>query len=162
MLTEANRPSDAIPLFRKALILEPQNPLLWLNLGIAQHKSGEYDEAEKSFCFSRAIDDDNAEAWSALGLLSYEQEHYEEAEYYYSGALERNDSSSRCWNNFGVLYFTQGDYSEARNCFERAVSLDPYYWDALFNLRDVCEGLGDTRAATEFGRRLKELPPPRR
>ena len=162
VLTEANRPSDAIPLFRKALIMEPGNPLLWLNLGIAQHRNGASDDAMQSFERCRAIDDDNAEAWGALGLLHYEMEQYEEAEYYYNGALERNDSSSRCWNNFGVLYFTEGAYDDARDCFERAVTLDPYYWDALYNLRDSCSELGDERAAAEFDRRLRELPPPRR
>jgi tetratricopeptide (TPR) repeat protein len=162
VLTEANRPFDAIPLFRKALSMEPGNPLLWLNLGIAQHRNGEYDEAKESIERCRAIDDDNSDAWGALGLLHYEREQYEEAEFYYNGAIERDDSSSRCWNNFGVLYFTEGAYDEARECFERAVSLDPHYYDALFNLRDVCGELGDQRAADEFGRRLRELPAPRR
>lgn len=161
MLTEANRPSDAIPLFRKALILEPENPLLWFNLGIAQHKSGDYDDAEESLERCRAIDDDCSEAWEALALLHYEREHYDEAEFFYSGAMERNAASSRGWNNFGVLYFAEGSHNEARDCFERAVTLDPYYWDALFNLRDVCRELGDERASAEFDRRLRELPPPR-
>jgi Flp pilus assembly protein TadD len=40
-LTEANRPYEAIPLFRRALVIEPENPLLWLNQGIAQQKTGE-------------------------------------------------------------------------------------------------------------------------
>ena len=48
-LTEANRPLDAIPLFRKALVIEPENPLLWLNLGIAQQRTGDYEEAVESF-----------------------------------------------------------------------------------------------------------------
>ena len=56
-LTEANRPYDAIPLFREALILEPENPLLWLNLGIAQQKTGDYEEALE--CFSFPISEKN-------------------------------------------------------------------------------------------------------
>jgi tetratricopeptide (TPR) repeat protein len=160
-LTEANRPSDAIPFFRKALVLEPGNPLLWLNLGIAQHRVGEYDEAMLCLDRCRAIDGDCAEAWSALGLLAYERERFDEAESLYLKALELDESSSRCWNNLGVLYFSEGDYGEARDCFERAVSLDPLYYDAIFNLRDVCRELGDGRAAAEFDRRLRELTPPR-
>lgn len=161
-LTEANRPIDAIPLFRKALIMEPGNPLLWLNLGIAQHRSGEYGGAEDSLERCRTLDEDNSDAWGALGLLHYEQEQYEEAEFFYNGALERNASSASLWNNLGVLYFTEGAYGEARECFERAVTIDPNYWDALYNLADACAELGDVRAAAEFERRLKELPPPRR
>ena len=157
VLTEANRPSDAIPLFQKALILEPGNPLLWLNLGIAQHRLGEYDEAEESLERSRSIDDDCAEAWCALGLLFYERERYEEAEACYRGALARDDGIASCWNNLGVLYFSEGGYGDARECFERAVTLDPLYYDGLFNLRDACQELGDERAAAEFDRRLREL-----
>ena len=68
-LTEANRPYEAIPLFRKALIMEPENPFLWLNLGIAQQKTGGYDEALE--CFQRAIniDDFLADAWGSMGLI---------------------------------------------------------------------------------------------
>ncbi len=161
MLTEANRPFDAIPLFRKALIMDPGNPLLWLNLGIAQHRNGEYEFAEESFERCRTIDSDNAEAWGALGLLHYEREHYEEAEFFYRGSLERDDSASRCWNNLGVLCFVKGDFVQARTCFEYAVSIDPLYRDGVFNLRDCCTELGDVRAAVEFDRRLKELPHPR-
>ena len=70
-LTEANRPYEAIPLFREALIMEPENPLLWLNLGIAQQKIGEYEEALD--CFQRAvyIDDDLAECWGAMALIYF-------------------------------------------------------------------------------------------
>jgi len=157
VLTEANRPSDAIPLFQKALILEPGNPLLWLNLGIAQHRLGDYDEAEDSFERCRSIDDECAEAWSALGLLHYERERYDEAEACYRGALARDDTVARSWNNLGVLYFSEGGYGEARECFERAVTLDPLYYDGLFNLRDACTELGDARASAEFDRRLREL-----
>ena len=57
-LTEANRPFEAIPLFREALCIEPGNPLLWLNLGIAQQKTGEYGEALESYQRAVNIDDD--------------------------------------------------------------------------------------------------------
>ena len=48
-LTEAKRPDEAIHLFQKALVMEPQNPLIWLNLGIAQQRTGEYEDALNSF-----------------------------------------------------------------------------------------------------------------
>ena len=79
-LTEANRPYEAIPLFRKALIMEPENPLLWLNLGIAQQKTGDYEEALESFQRAVYNDDYMAEAWSSMGLLYYELEDFDSAE----------------------------------------------------------------------------------
>jgi tetratricopeptide (TPR) repeat protein len=153
-LTEANRPYEAIPLFRKALIMEPENPLLWLNLGIAQQRTGDYEEAIT--CFQRAvfIEDGLSEAWVSLGLIYYELEQFELAEECYHSALMRDENAPKTWNNLGVLYFVEGSFEEARHCFEEAISLSPLYYEALFNLRDTCRELEDYRAAAEFERIL--------
>ena len=157
-LTEANRPNDAIPLFRRALIMEPENPLLWLNLGVAQQRTGNYEEAIDSFQRALGIDSRLAEAWLSMGLIFYEMEEFELCENCYNSALACNDSDPKLWNNIGVLNFTLGNIDEARSCFEEAVSLMPHYYDALFNLRDACRELGDYRAAAEFERALSSLP----
>jgi len=156
-LTEANRPYEAIPLFRKALIMEPKNPLLWLNLGIAQQKTGEYGEALESFRKAAYIDTYMADAWASMGLIYYELEVFDSSEECYHAALERDPNSPKVWNNLGVLYFSEGSYEEARHCFEEALSLLPMYYDALFNLKDTCRELQDYRAVEEFERILREL-----
>ena len=156
-LTEANRPYEAIPLFRRALRLEPGNPLLWLNLGIAQQKTGEYEEAIESYTQAALIDDLLADAWGSMGLIYYELEQLDLAETYYHNALERDPNSPKIWNNLGVLYFSEGSFEEARHCFEEALCLMPLYYDALFNLRDSCRELHDYRAAAEFERILAGL-----
>ena len=158
-LTEANRPYEAIPLFRRALVLEPGNPLLWLNLGIAQQKTGEYEEALQSFQRAVYIDDDMADAWGSMGLIHYELEAFDSAEECYHIALERAPNSPKIWNNLGVLYFSEGSYEEARHCFEEALSLLPMFYDAIYNLRDTCRELSDYRAAAEFERVLSEFGP---
>ncbi|AEF84538.1 tetratricopeptide repeat protein [Treponema primitia ZAS-2] len=158
-LTEANRPYEAIPLFRKALIMEPENPLLWMNLGIAQQRTGDYEEALNSFQRAVFINDDLTEAWVSMGLIYYEIEQFDLSEECYQSALVRDDSSPKTWNNLGVLYFVEGSYEEARHCFEEAVSMAPMYYEALYNLRDACRELQDYRAAAEFERILGQLPP---
>jgi tetratricopeptide (TPR) repeat protein len=156
-LTEANRPYEAIPLFRQALTIEPENPLLWLNLGIAQQRTGDYNEAIESFHRAVIISNDLAEAWLSMGLIYYEMKEFELAEECYISALSHDENDPKSWNNLGVLYFTEGSYEEARHCFERSVSLCPHYYDALFNLRDTCRELGDFRAAAEFERVLSGM-----
>jgi len=155
-LTEANQPFEAIPLFREALVLEPKNPLLWLNLGIAQQKTGEYTEAVESFQRALIIDDSLVEAWHSMGLIYYELNEFELARECYVSALSHNGNDPKIWNNLGVVYFNQKIFEEARNCFEKSVSLCPQYCDALINLRDTCRELGDYRAAAEFERVLSE------
>jgi tetratricopeptide (TPR) repeat protein len=158
-LTEANRPNDAIPLFQRALTLEPDNPMLWLNLGIAQQRIGSYDEAIDSFGRAVIIDDGLAEAWFSLGLVYYDLEQFDEAEECYHSSLIRDDNAPKTWNNLGVLYFTMGNFEEARHCFEEAISITPLYYDALYNIRDTCRELEDYRAAAEFERVLGGLSP---
>ena len=157
-LTEANRPNDAIPLFRRALDMEPCNPLLWLNVGIAQQRTGSYAEAINSLNNALRIDDGLADAWLSMGLIYYETEEFDLSEDCYNSALVQDDTNPKVWNNLGVLFFTKGDFDEARCCFEEAVSLAPHYYDAVYNLRDTCRRLGDYRAAAEFERVLSGLP----
>jgi tetratricopeptide (TPR) repeat protein len=156
-LTEANRPKDAIPLFRKALVMEPGNPLLWLNLGIAQQRTGNYEEAIESFQKALDIDGGLAEAWFSMGLIYYELEEFGLCRECYNSAVYYDGANPKIWNNLGVLSFAEGDFNEARCCFEEAVSLAPHYYDALYNLRDACRELGDYRAAAEFERALSGI-----
>jgi len=156
-LTEANKPFEAISLFREALTLDPENPMLWLNMGIAQQKTGEYTEAIDSFRRCLLYDDDLIDAWHSLGLIYYETNDFDLAEQCYLSALSRSGSDPKTWNNLGVLYFNRNNFEEARNCFEKSISIFPHFYDALFNLRDTCRELGDFKAAAEFERILSGL-----
>jgi tetratricopeptide (TPR) repeat protein len=158
-LTEANRPYEAISLFQEAIIMEPENPMLWLNLGIAQQKTGDYTEAIESFRHSLIIDDDLPEPWQSMGLIYYETKEFELAEKCFFSALSRNENDPKTWNNLGVLYFNKNDLKEARICFEKSISLWPHFYDALYNLRDTCRELGYYRAAAEFERVLSNIDP---
>ena len=156
-LTEANRPFEAIPLFQRALLIDPENPLLWLNIGIAYQKTGEYKEALACFNKAVSIDDELAEAWGAMGLIHFELNDFHAAEDAYCAALERDPQSPKLWNNLGVLLFSKQNYKRARDCFEEALNIMPMYYDALYNLRDTCRELQDYHAAAEFERALSEL-----
>jgi tetratricopeptide (TPR) repeat protein len=130
-----------------------------MNLGIAQQRTGDYEEALISFQRAVFIDDDLTEAWGSMGLIYYELEQFDLAEECYQSALIRDADSPTTWNNLGTLYFVEGSYEEARHCFERAVGMVPMFYEALFNLRDACRKLQDYRAAAEFERILSQLSP---
>ena len=126
-------------------------------MGIAQQRTGNYEDAQASFLKALSINDNLDEAWFSMGLIHYELNQFELAEDCYHFALSRNENSPKIWNNLGVLYFNQQYYEEARHCFEEAVSLAPMYEEALFNLRDVCRELKDWQAAAEFERNLSQF-----
>ena len=62
------------------------------------------------------------------------------------------------WNTLGVLYFNQSDYESASEAFEQAITINPYYYDALFNLRDAYGELGNTVGAAICAQRMREIP----
>jgi tetratricopeptide (TPR) repeat protein len=158
-LTGANRSLEAVELFKQALSVDPGNSLLWTNLGLAQQKMGDYEEAMDSFQMAIGLDDESADPWYSMGIIYYHMNDFQAADRCYQTALRRNEACPQAWNNLGVLRFNQGSYEEARFCFEEALIFLPLYYDALFNLRDACEALGDVKAAAEFDRALAELKP---
>ncbi|MDR2841856.1 MAG: tetratricopeptide repeat protein [Spirochaetaceae bacterium] len=136
-LTEADKSEEAIALFHEALKIEPWNPLLYLNLAIAEQKNGNCQAAEENFKAALAIDTKLGEAQAGLGLIHYGRGEFEEARHCYLLALENNCCIPKVMNNLGVLDFINGDFESARSCFESALSLMPNYKDAILNLQDV-------------------------
>jgi tetratricopeptide (TPR) repeat protein len=153
-LTQIGKPFEAIAVFDKAISLDKDNPVLYLNKGLSEQKTGNYKAA--ATCFEKAIElhSDFSNAWAALGLVCYESGQLEIAERCYARALE-GERKSETLNNLGVVYFNQERYEDARQCFEEAVALSPFFYDALYNLRDACVKLDDFQAATEAERLLK-------
>lgn len=71
--------------------------------------------------------------------------------------LDYHPTSERLWNVMGVLQFNCDEYDLASDSFEMAVTIDPYYADALFNLRDTYTELHRHKAAAIIDARLKEI-----
>ena len=57
----------------------------------------------------------------------------------------------------GVVYFNQDDYGSASEAFEQALTINPYYYDAIYNLRDTYIELGNHLGAQECDTKLKNL-----
>ena len=71
--------------------------------------------------------------------------------------LDTNEANPHFWNLMGVINFQKKDFKEAANFFEQAVYINPYYEDALINLRDTYEELGNKNGMSECQKKLDEL-----
>ena len=67
---------------------------------------------------------------------------------YVEGTREFQDEPS-IWNNLGGLYFNAKDFAKARQCFERALALDPNHSRANVTLGYICDQEGDQPAARQ-------------
>lgn len=148
---------EAIACFVRAITIEKDNSLLWYNLGLTYRDSGDLKDAEDSLLKAHYLSPFDSDIIEELTLIFYQEGKILEAMQFCTMGIFNNPESSRLWNTQGVLLFNQEDYNEASISFERAVVLNPYYYDALFNLRDTYAKIGNKAGEQECAKRLKEL-----
>ncbi len=75
--------------------------------------------------------------YDRLGDLYARQEHYDEAEKVYLQAQKFDPNNYQLHYNLGVVYMESGQVQKARECFHRALGLNPAYHKALTNLSEL-------------------------
>lgn len=148
---------EAIACFIRAISMERQNYLLWYNLGITYRDAGKLEDAKAAINKAYLINPYDEEVIESLAALCFAMGHLDESFQYCVLGLDVNDANYHLWNTLGVVYFNQSDYGSASEAFEQALVINPYYYDALFNLRDTYTELGNASGAEDCNRRMKEL-----
>ncbi len=149
--------SEAIACFMSALHIDRDNYLLWYNLGVTYRDAGQPDAARKALLTARALNGSDEDVLDTLSLVCYSQGRMDDAFLFSFEALAINSTNAHIWNNLGVFYFAENNYEEAAEAFEQALTLYPHYSDALINLRDTYEELGNKVGVEECKSRLKDL-----
>ncbi len=149
--------TEAIACFKRAIGIDKSNLLLWYNLGVTYRDSGDLESAKQVLLTAFEIDEYDEDLLETLALVCFSLDEIDEAFDYCARAIEINEHNSRVWNTIGVLYFSKSEFSEASVAFERAVTLCPYYYDALYNLRDAYDELGNKAGKEDCENRLKDL-----
>ena len=71
--------------------------------------------------------------------------------------LDYNPLHSHLFNLLGVVEFQSENYDEAAEYFEEAVHINPYYLDALYNLKDTYSMLNNKKGEYEVDQKIKEI-----
>ena len=148
---------EAIACFKRAITIVRDNPLLWYNLGITYRDAGMLQLSKDALLTAYKINSEDQDIIETLAHTCFISGEMEEALTFCAQGLELNMRNAHLWNNSGVIYFTQGDYNSACEALEHAVTIDPNYYDAVFNLRDTYQELGNFSAAAECDARLKNI-----
>ncbi|MBQ0052544.1 MAG: tetratricopeptide repeat protein [Treponema sp.] len=135
--------SEAIACLKRALSLEKFNYLLWYNLGLTYRDAGEYKKSLHALEQAHQLNEDDDEVIEMLAIVCLNLGEMEEAHAYCSEGLQKNARNAHLWNTLGVIHFNCNEFEEACGAFEEAVTLNSYYYDALYNLRDTYEELGN-------------------
>ena len=148
---------DAIACFKRAITLDKTNHLLWYNLGVTYRDAGKLNDAESALKTAYIIAPDNDDVIETYATICLMNKDYDKVKDICEEGLDLNPLFYHLWNILGVVEFQNEEYNEAAEYFEQAVSINPYYLDALYNLKDTYSELGNNAGEHECSLKINEL-----
>jgi len=121
-LLSAGRPADAIAPLRDAALLEPFNPTIQQDLGLACLEVGRVSDAIAAFERAVAIRPRFSDAYFRLGIALEKQGDIGGAIVAYDRATQLLPSLTEAWFRAGALVYELGHRDEAIGCFRRAAA----------------------------------------
>lgn len=157
LLSAQGNYEDAIQHLKRAITLERENKLLWFNLGLTYRDQGNMDEAENALKMAHSIDSQNQEILETYATVCFAKKKLALAKQLCMKGLELNNENPNFWNLLGVVHFNKEDYDEACKYFEMAITINPFYADALYNLRDTYIELNNKQGQLAIQKQIDEL-----
>ena len=121
-LLKAGRPADAIAPLRDAALLQPFDPVIQHDLGLACLESDLLPEAIAAFQRAVSSNPRYADAYFRLGIALEKRGDLRAAIAAYDRATELQPTLTEAWFRAGALVYTMGHRDEAIGCFRRAAS----------------------------------------
>src|SRR6202158_3102356 len=121
-LLKAGRPADAIPPLRDAALLQPSNPIIQHDLGLACLEVGRVPDAIAALQRAVATNPRYTDAYFRLGIALEKLGDIGGAIVAYDSATGLLPSLTEAWYRAGALVYTLGHRDEAIGCFRRAAA----------------------------------------
>src|ERR1700758_2220303 len=121
-LLRAGRPADAIAPLRDAARLEPVNPIIQHDLGLAFLEVGRIPDAIAALQWAVASNPRYTDAYFRLGIALEKLGNIGAAIAAYDRATQLLPSLTEAWFRAGALVYTLGHRDEAIGCFRRAAA----------------------------------------
>ena len=116
------RPVDAIAPLREAALLEPLNPMIQHDLGLACLEVGNIEDAVAALQRAVSCDPNYGDAHFRLGIALEKVGDVRGAIVAYDRATQLVPSLTEAWFRAGALVYTLGHHDEAIGCFRRAAT----------------------------------------
>ncbi len=133
-LAREGRSDEAMPLFARALEIDPNYPEAHNNLGGVYYNQSRMAEAIEQFSQAVRLKPDYSEAHLNLGLALHNRGRIDEAIEQYLQALQLKPGDPEAHNHLGAALLSHGHLQEAIGHFGEALRLRPGYAEAQRNL----------------------------
>jgi Flp pilus assembly protein TadD len=121
-LLRAGRPADAVAPLREAALIEPANPTIQHDLGLALLEIGRAADAIGAFQRAIASNPRYTDAFFRMGIAMEKLGDLRGAVLAYNRATELKPSLTEAWFRAGAVVHTMGHRKEAIGCFRRAAA----------------------------------------
>ncbi|MBI5027182.1 MAG: tetratricopeptide repeat protein [Nitrospirae bacterium] len=156
--TKLEKYSDAISSYRKAIMVDSKFSEAHNNLGVTYTKLEQWDEAIKSFqlALKNPLYATPDTAYSNMGLALYKKGEYLKAMESTKEALKRSPNFHYPLYVLGLIYVKLDKNKDAIGVFSKAVTIDPHYIEAHWELANAYLREGDKKRAIEHFRKVAE------
>ena len=147
----------AIPVLEKAARGNPRNATVQANLGFAQGEMGNMPAALAALRRAADLAPDDPDPYELMGVLFLRLDRLDEARRNLDDAQKRAPGSARILTARAVVDIRAGDPVSAQQRLAKALTLEPDYPAALYNMAHVTrlEPAGAPAAAAYYNRFLK-------
>ncbi len=149
-LIAVGEPSEAEGLFRRAIDLQPGDPIHHLGMIVSRTRQNHLLGAEQAFEDAVAIGSESADLWHAAGQLSREKQDYGMAQERLHRALELAPDRLDLLLEIGELHTLSGDVEAAVLAYENALIKGVPLEDIADPLVEAYTTLNDEGAADSF------------
>jgi tetratricopeptide (TPR) repeat protein len=153
------QPAQALPLYRQALLVFPQDPQLYYLAGMTLLELGDPHAALQDLESALQWAPAHADALLQAGLLHLQSGHQESALQYMQRLTQIAPDEPRGFINLAGILLQRNDLENAQKAAERAIQLLPASAEAWNNFGNARQRLGDfAQAEQAFRRALQSAP----
>jgi tetratricopeptide (TPR) repeat protein len=133
---------DAADAYKQAIKLDDDNAEIQYALGLTYGKLNRTDEEILAYKRALALKPDHANSIEKIGLAYFKQKRYPEAANAFE-QLKTYKPDDKTYNNLGESLFEEGKTEESLDAFNNAVSINPDFDKARYNLGRAYVKLGN-------------------
>jgi len=155
----AGNAQSAIPLFERAVALEPAHKEAWNELGLAYLRLAHFDQATAAFERQLQVNPANGHARDYLGLAFEQQQKYDEAAAAFRKQIEIDPLDALAHTALGTILLAQHQYFEAAPELDKAAVLSPGKAEPQISLGEAYINIGQNEKAIQAFERAVEISP---
>lgn len=129
-------------LYREILRFQPDNFVVYNDLGNLLQEKGQLDEAIVSYKKAITLNPAFAGVYFNLAETYQEKGQIDEAISYYQIMLQHHPNHAESYNNLGIIFQEKGQFARAAAFYRKAIALNPGFAEAYCNVGNLYRETG--------------------